>query len=186
VQYDIDIFIKHGDVVTHSLSHTPLDAISLDRFAKNPTCRQANTRPFACFSLANAKEVGHRSREVLAASLVDTLIVRMFAQAGIACGWQTRVHQNVILVGTNDSEHSKRRRNASMCSTRNQSGKISEGGKLVAVSSTDGHTLAACGTTTRKNGGAALGLHASPEAVRLYAAATVRLKCALRHKTALL
>jgi len=73
-----------------------------------------------------------------------------------------------------------------MCSTRNLSGKFSEGGKLVAKSSADGHTLAASGATTRENGGAALGLHASPEAMRLNAAATVRLKCALRHKTALL
>jgi hypothetical protein len=58
--------------------------------------------------------------------------------------------------------------------------------KLVAEAGANGNALAASGTTAAENGGAALGLHARTEAVLLYAAVAVRLKCALRHGNALL
>ena len=57
---------------------------------------------------------------------------------------------------------------------------------LVAESGTDGNALAAHGAAAAENGGAALGLHASTEAVSLDALAAIRLKCALRHWNALL
>jgi hypothetical protein len=53
--------------------------------------------------------------------------------------------------------------------------------KLVAESGADGDTLAARGAAAAENGGAALGLHARPEAVSLYAAVAVGLKRALGH-----
>jgi hypothetical protein len=57
---------------------------------------------------------------------------------------------------------------------------------LVAVSRADGNTLAADGTTTAQYSGAGFCLHTRAKAVRLGAMATVGLKCALRHKSALL
>ena len=58
--------------------------------------------------------------------------------------------------------------------------------ELVAETCADGDTDTASCAAAGKNGGAALGLHASPESVHLYTTATVGLKCALRHRTALL
>jgi hypothetical protein len=57
---------------------------------------------------------------------------------------------------------------------------------LVAEAGADGHALAADGATAAQDGGAALGLHARAEPVRLHAFAAIGLKCALGHKNALL
>jgi hypothetical protein len=46
--------------------------------------------------------------------------------------------------------------------------------------------LAALGTAAGQHGGSALGLHAGAKAVDLRAVTAIRLKCALRHGTALL
>src|ERR1700689_4384678 len=53
--------------------------------------------------------------------------------------------------------------------------------ELIAITRTDGNTLAALGAPARQHRRAALGLHAAAEAVRLRTAAAIRLKCALRH-----
>ena len=58
--------------------------------------------------------------------------------------------------------------------------------QLVAVACAHRHALAALGATARQDGGSALGLHAAAEAMGLRAAAAIRLKCALRHGSALL
>ena len=57
---------------------------------------------------------------------------------------------------------------------------------LVAVACADGYALAAGRATAAQHRGSALGLHAGPEAVRLYAAMAVGLECALGHRNALL
>src|SRR5215813_6707180 len=57
---------------------------------------------------------------------------------------------------------------------------------LVAVSCTHRNALAALGTTARKNCSSALRFHAATKPVGLRAAAAIRLKCALRHGSALL
>src|SRR5262249_52235478 len=57
---------------------------------------------------------------------------------------------------------------------------------LVAVSCTHRNALAALGTTARKNCSSALRFHAAAKPVGLRAAAAIRLKCALRHGSALL
>jgi hypothetical protein len=61
-----------------------------------------------------------------------------------------------------------------------------EGRKLVAVSCADGNAVTALGAAARQNSGSALGLHAAAKTMGLRAAATIRLKCALRHGSALL
>lgn len=53
--------------------------------------------------------------------------------------------------------------------------------RLVAEASGDCDLVAALGTATAEDGLTGLGLHAGEEAVRLGAAAAVRLKSALRH-----
>jgi hypothetical protein len=58
--------------------------------------------------------------------------------------------------------------------------------KLVAEAGAHGDALAASGTATIQNSGAALGLHARAKAVLLDSAMTVGLKCALGHRNALL
>jgi hypothetical protein len=58
--------------------------------------------------------------------------------------------------------------------------------KLVAVTGAYGNALAALGPAARQHGRSALGLHAGAKAVNLRATAAIRLKCALRHGTALL
>src|SRR5215471_2760465 len=59
-------------------------------------------------------------------------------------------------------------------------------GGLVAVSCAHRNTLAALGAAARQNCSSALGLHAAAKTVGLRAAAAIRLKCALRHGSALL
>jgi len=58
--------------------------------------------------------------------------------------------------------------------------------RLVAESGADGDTFAALGAAAAEDGGAALGLHAGPEAVGGDALAAIWLKCALGHGNALL
>jgi hypothetical protein len=62
----------------------------------------------------------------------------------------------------------------------------SEFAKLVAEAGADGDALAALGTAAAEDGGSALGLHASSEAMGLHAAMAIGLKCALGHRNALL
>ena len=57
---------------------------------------------------------------------------------------------------------------------------------LVAITGADGDALAALGAAARKDGCSALRFHTGAEAVNLRTAAAIRLKCALRHETALL
>ncbi len=58
--------------------------------------------------------------------------------------------------------------------------------KLVAVTGADRDALAALGAAARQYGLPSFALHAGPEAMRLGAVAAIRLKCALRHRSALL
>ena len=58
--------------------------------------------------------------------------------------------------------------------------------RLVAETRADCNALAADGATAAQHGGAGLGLHPRAKSVSLHAMASVRLKCALRHKSALL
>ena len=58
--------------------------------------------------------------------------------------------------------------------------------ELVAITRADRNAMAALGPTPGQYGGTALGLHTDPEAVGLGPVTAVGLKCALRHKTALL
>jgi len=60
------------------------------------------------------------------------------------------------------------------------------GKRLVAESRADGNALAADRTAAAQHGSAALGFHTRTKAVSLDAAAAIRLKCALGHKSALL
>ena len=60
------------------------------------------------------------------------------------------------------------------------------GRKSVAMRGTDGDALASGGAPAAEHGGAGIGLHARPEAVRFRAVAAVGLKCSFGHSDPLL
>src|ERR1700689_4959431 len=60
------------------------------------------------------------------------------------------------------------------------------GRESVAMRGTDGDALASGGAPAAEHGGAGIGLHARPEAVRFRAMAAVGLKCTFGHRELLL
>lgn len=57
---------------------------------------------------------------------------------------------------------------------------------LIAIAGADSNALAALGAAARKHGSSCLGFHPREESMGLRPVTAVRLKCALRHDTALL
>jgi hypothetical protein len=92
VEHDIDVTGKQCQVASNRFAHTALDAIPVDRFAEHSTCGETHPRAVALKRLGSlirlhgplSEEVSHGRREVLAAIFVNTLVVSVFAQPGIA------------------------------------------------------------------------------------------------------
>src|SRR5271154_4570807 len=78
MQYDVDGLRQATKIDAHRLAHTPLDAVAIDSLAKYASGGKAHARSlrYVVELCAQAEEIAHRGREVLAASLVNTLIVR--------------------------------------------------------------------------------------------------------------
>lgn len=92
VEHDIDITGKQSQIVPNRFAHSALDAVPVDRFAEHSACGETNARTFARKRLGSlirlrgplSEEVGHGRRKVFAAIFVNTLVVSVFAQPGIA------------------------------------------------------------------------------------------------------
>ena len=205
MQDDIDGQGEPGEVETHRLSHAALDAIALDGLAQHAAGGETHARALrhGVVRRSYPEEVAHRRREMLAALAIDALVIRVLAQTGSAKIDGSLGHTLIVLETGDDCPAvpvSRRCRFCPMLAKERQSNsltavaywnkhfdaEIDQEGKLVAVAGADRDAMTALGATAGQYGRSALGLHASAKAVYFRAMATIRLKCALRHGTALL
>src|SRR5277367_5546923 len=98
MQHDVDGLREAVKIEAHRLAHTPLDAVAVHSLAKYASSGKtyARTLRHIVERCAQTKEIAHRWREVLAALLVNTLIIRVLSQTGVAQIGRRFRHSDIV------------------------------------------------------------------------------------------
>ena len=189
MQDDVDGRGEQREGRADSLAQAALDAVAIDGFAERLGHGEADARAGGGGASASAGrecvEVGELLAELLAASLVDELVVGVFAEAVGHRRCETRDAEMRIPALESEPSHTETRaehRNA-LKGSAPMSAQMDEprNRRLVAEACGDGDLVTALGAAAVEDSGAGLGGHANEEAVNFAATAAIGLEGALGH-----